>query len=245
MPLDPANCFSRENVKKLIDNPDKPLILNIGGNKVTCSIAIPDIADKIKKHFSELPEAKDQLNKMSFKHFGFIVEAEKELNLNVYDKDLNINPHLKYIIDTFGVCSIKNIKLENPAGKEFQKNIFPDLMFHIDRGKHFNNQYSLFYRNPDDPKHRHPRTTTSLIIPNAASHLQAIKENCLTSSSHINCKLFTNEPAGPAIGEYMVEQKWDAPELNGEICFFDNRTVMHASYHRGNFGYQIAVQYLF
>ena len=245
MPLDPANCFSRENIKNLIKNPCKPLVLKIGSNTVRCSIAIADIAGKIKKHFAKFPETDEQLKNMSFKHFGFIVESEKEINLDIFDKDLNLNPHLKYIIDTLGVCSIKNIKLENPAKKEFQKNIFPDLMFHIDRGRHFDNQYSLFYRNPDDPKHRLPRTTTSLIMPNAAAHLQAIKENCLTPSSHINSKLFTNVPAGPAIDEYMVEQKWDAPELNGEICFFDNRTVMHASYHHGDFGYQIAVQYLF
>ncbi len=245
MLVNPLECFGRDKIRKLVENPSKFLDLRIGTHNLKCGIVIPDIASEIKHQFSEISETDNALKNMPFKHFGFIVEFEKEIGLNVFNKDLQLNSHLKYVVSMFGVCIFKNIKLENPAHTKFHKNIFPDLVFHIDRGDNFSNQFSLFYRDPDDPEHRFPRRTTTLIMPKAAAHLQAVKENCVSSSTLINCKLFNDMSAEHAIGKYMVEQKWDAPELNGEICFFDNRTVLHASYHRGNFGYPISVQYLF
>lgn len=37
---------------------------------------------------------------------------------------------------------------------------------------------------------------------------------------------------------------WDGPPGTGEVCLFDNRTVVHASHHDGERHYPIAVQYL-
>ncbi|MBT3559050.1 MAG: hypothetical protein HN644_04765 [Rhodospirillales bacterium] len=59
-------------------------------------------------------------------------------------------------------------------------------------------------------------------------------------------RLFGREEADSVIGAYVIEHIWDAPPGTGEICMFDNRTVLHASFHRKmNPGYKIAVQYLY
>lgn len=245
MPIDPIDCFSREEILSLINNPTKKIKSYIGRNSFTYYIAISDIDKEVTLEFNDVIEAKSVVSSMPFKHFGLIIEFDQEINLDVFNAELQLHPHLKFILTKFGACAIKNIRLANPANTEFHKNIFPDLVFHVDRGPHFSNQYSLFYRDPADPEHALPRKTTTLIMPNAAAELQGTREGIWSQSASISSRLFNEHSPRPAIDHYVFEQKWNAPKGTGEICFFDNRTVLHASYHRGDYGYPIAVQYLF
>ena len=47
-------------------------------------------------------------------------------------------------------------------------------------------------------------------------------------------------------GKIIAYQAWTAPQGVGEVCIFDNRTVLHASYYTGKKGgYKIGVRYLY
>ncbi len=245
MIIKPEDCIGRDAIFQLIENPSRTIRSTIAGKSFSYHIVIPDIAKEIAQEFSEIPPTNSLISQMPFKHFGLMIEFDQQVELDVFSADLILAAHLKFILIKFGVCMIKNIKLVNHSDAKMQKNIFPDLVFHVDRGSHFSNQYSLFYRNPADPEHAQPRQTTTLIMPNAAAELQGTREGIWAESAAISCKLFREVSPEAAIDHYVVEQKWNGPTGTGEICFFDNRTVLHASYHHGNLGYPICVQYLF
>ncbi len=54
------------------------------------------------------------------------------------------------------------------------------------------------------------------------------------------------DAARDLFGDVILEQPWDAPEGTGEIAVIDNRTVLHASYHKDGRtkGYAIGARYL-
>lgn len=205
---------------------------------------IHDIKSRITEGFPQLEGQIGANLLIPFTHFGLIVEFQQETALTAFDEAFILKQNLKSLIAEFGVIIIRNVRLNNSRPADYQKNIFPDLKFHVDRGPQFDNQYSLFYRNPTDPDHQPPRSTSTLIAPTPVIRLQGLKEGLDTGNCHILQSLFVKESPAEAIGEYFLEQPWSARRGTGEICIFDNRTVMHASYHRDGKGYKIAVQYL-
>jgi alpha-ketoglutarate-dependent taurine dioxygenase len=50
----------------------------------------------------------------------------------------------------------------------------------------------------------------------------------------------------PLLGEIIFEQPWNEPAGVGEIALIDNRTVLHATYHKDGStrGYPIGARYL-
>lgn len=245
MPNSSQHLLKQSEIEFLIKNPEKKLRGFINGISFSYYIALPDIEQNIKSTFRKLAQTKEILTENPFKHFGLIVEFDREIELELYDDEFTLLPQLKDYVSKLGLCIFKNVRIPLKDGHQFQKNIFPDLIFHVDRGHHFDNQFSLFYRNPDDPKHSKKRNTTTLIMPNAAVKLQAITEQNYSTKTMTSGRLFPGNTVSKAIGSYVLEHKWHAPEGTGEVCFFDNRTVLHASHHYGDLCYQIAVQYLY
>ena len=127
-----------------------------------------------------------------------------------------------------------------------QRNIFPDLQFHYDRSPLQENRFSLFSRDPFDPVQRLPRESSTLILPNLAAYLQAVREGrAPEAGEQAKYSIFGSTELDPLIGDILLELPWDAPEGAGELCIFDNRTVYHASYYREAKGYPIGVRYLY
>ncbi len=104
----------------------------------------------------------------------------------------------------FGACIVRNVRLPAVDGYHFRHNIFPDLQFHVDRGSAFDNQHSLFYRNPDNPDHRNSRTTSTVIIPNSVYWLQAQREGIGEKSRSKNNFLFSHGLIRDAVGQMVL-----------------------------------------
>jgi hypothetical protein len=62
----------------------------------------------------------------------------------------------------------------------------------------------------------------------------------------MSCDLFAGVDMDPLIGELILEQPWNEPEGTGEIVVVDNRTALHATYHKDGrtAGYRIGARYL-
>ncbi|MBL4615626.1 MAG: hypothetical protein JKY27_12230 [Magnetovibrio sp.] len=237
--------FEDDLITRLMKHPTSEIQGSLRAYQFSARLAITNLRHKLVDFFSAIPEAHTSAFDNPFQHFGLIIEFSGEASLEVFDDAFHLNPTMKTLISTFGAVSVRNIRLRHPRDEDYQKNIFPQLVFHVDRGAQFDNQYSLFYRNPDDPDHQPPRDTSTLILPNIATFLKAREQGTSFASAALSHQLFDERNITNVIGEYMLEQKWDAPRGTGEICMFDNRTVMHASYHREQRGYPIAVQYLY
>lgn len=207
---------------------------------------ILDIKSLVADHYAGSNALSQEVAEIPFEHFGLVIDCANDALLPAYDEGFILRPELKLLIAQYGVLIFRNVHLDNPGNTVFQKNIFGNLEFHVDRGPQFDNQYSLFYRDPNDPEHQLPRRTSSLICPNSVTHLQAIREGLEIQDRGTLRALFLDGSPKAAIGTVILEQAWQAPPGTGEVCVFDNRTVMHASYHREKIrGYKIAVQYLY
>lgn len=237
MPFDPEGACGIGIRTKLKSAPRGRVTLDGGGS---AHLLIPDYAAGVQ---AVLPGT--GADSEDFTHFGLAVEFARETVLDAYDPELILAPPIRDAIAAFGLCIFRNVRITVPADRPLQKNIFPQLQFHVDRGKFFDNQISLFYRNPDDPAQRPPRDTSTLIMSHDAFRRQARREGKMEGVEALNCVLFDPATVRDAIGAIVAEQPWDAPEGTGELCVFDNRTVVHASYHRAQRGYPISVQYLF
>lgn len=212
----------------------------------TANIAIRDIKAEVTRFFDGEPNVGTEVSTIPFTHFGLVVEFQQDTLLRAFDDAYVLRRELKDLITEYGVLLFKNVHLDNPTNAVFQKNIFGNLEFHVDRGSQFDNQYSMFYRDPKDREHHLPRKTSSLICPNAVTHLQANREGAVIRNRATLQPLFIETSPAAAIGSVILEQPWKAPAGTGEVCVFDNRTVMHASYHPNpTKGYKIAVQYLY
>jgi len=245
MRVNPADFLTQSVTDSLRRAPAAPYAGTCSGGKFSARIVIPDIKKEIAAYFTEARPEQFGPMVLPFKHFGVEIAFDKHVTLEAFDDAFNLHPAIKALIVEFGTCSFRNVELSKHIDTVFQKNIFPNLVFHVDRGPQFENQYSLFYRDPADPDHKHPRKSSSLVTPNIAVVLQAKREGIDAVSAAVNCKLFDDDGLDRVLGKIVFEQRWDAPEGVGEMCVFDNRTVMHASYHREPGGYRIAVQYLF
>lgn len=242
--VDPAGCLTADILDRLERRPGEEVRGSASGQAFGVRVLIADIAKNVRREYAGVDGVESALSGEPFQHFGLAVKFDAPHRLMAFDEDLVLAPEFRAAIDRFGVCSFSNVHLPVAPDKVFQKNIFPDLKFHTDRGPQFENQVSLFYRNPNDPDHSSPRRTSTLIMPNSVFFLQAEREGKRASAGARNLVLYDRESIVGAIGSTVVEMPWSAPEGTGEVCLFDNRTVVHASHHDGEMHYPIAVQYL-
>ncbi len=217
-----------------------------GGAPYTARIAIPDYGARIEQHYGRRLNAL----KMDFPfcHFGLSIAFKRPFELAVHDDARHLNEGLRMLLRRFGPLTLRNAYLPDRARTDAQRNVFPSLSFHIDRGDTQDDRISLFWRDPFDPVQRQPRSSSTLILANAAAYLQAVKEGHGEHKLKLLYQLFEEEQnIGPLFGEVMVELGWREPEGVGEIALLDNRTVLHASYYAqpAHKGYPIAVRYLF
>ena len=211
----------------------------------TARIAIPDYRTRIERHYGR--NLRTLGVDFGFRHFGLAIEFEAPVELVVHDPERRLDEGLRALVASFGAVMLRNAYLPDRERANSQRNVFPSLGFHIDRGRTQDDHTSLFWRGPFDPVLLQPRSSSTLVLANAAAYLQALKEGHPEHEFKQLYQLFEEEELGALVGEVLVEMTWRAPEGMGEIALIDNRTVLHASYypHPENKGYPIAVRYLF
>lgn len=236
--------INQVDIDKLLTNPLKPVLGRYSGDVFTATVIIPEYLKNVKEHYGRLDVGGGK--GVEFSQFGLKISFNKAVELEAYDDEFILSSSLKKLISIFGLIIFENAYFSEKQRKDGQKNIFPSLAFHVDRGAKFENQFSLFVRDPFDEIQRHPRSSGTLIISNQVARLQGEKEGYLDMDLVSRYDLFTNEPVENYFGKIMAYQNWGAPEGVGEICIFDNRTVLHASYFTGKKGgYKIGVRYLY
>ena len=234
--------LSQIEINKLLANPNKPMLGRTAKDVFTAEIIIPEYLKQISDHYGTKDDGQDR----EFSQFGLKISFNKATELEAYDKDFTLDDNIKKLIETFGLIIFENAHFSEQQRKDGQKNIFPSLAFHVDRGAKFENQYSLFVRDPFDEEQKHPRSSGTLILSNQVAKLQGQNEGIGKMDMCSRYDLFTNEGVENYFGKIMAYQPWSAPEGVGEVCIFDNRTVLHASYYTGKKGgYKIGVRYLY
>lgn len=243
----------KQIVTRLLTAPESTAQGRLGEVDYGAATGISGFGQKITDHYAEfIPHGLAQVCKQAamtfdFSSFGLIIEFEKPVEIMLYDQDHVLDENAKEAISRFGALIFRNAYLAENFRIQGQKNIFPDLNFHIDRGSNQENQYSLFCRDPFDDLQKHPRQSSTLITANIVPYLQTLKERKTPKAGQqtLYDDIFKNQDLGPLIGGVLLEQAWTAPEGTGEICLLDNRLVVHASYYREGPGYPIGVRYLF
>lgn len=220
-----------------------------GGTPFEAEILIPGQPAQIQAHYADLVTGPlDAMSRAAGQNppqanFGILIAFGGPTEVRVYDEDFVLDGMLRRVIGEFGSMILRNAYMPGANRAEGQRNIFPDLSFHIDRGSNQEEQYSLFCRDPFDAVQRKPRGSSTLIACNMVCYLQKMREaGGVAAPLGTQCNIFRDADLG--LGEIMIEQAWDAPEGTGEICVIDNRTVMHASYYKPARGYPIGVRYL-
>lgn len=226
-------------------NPEQSIEGTLNGSRYRARIAIPNYGERIAAHYGR---ALGRIHiPFSYRHFGILVEFETPVELQVYDEDRVLDARLRTLMERFGPVMFRNAYLPERERAGGQRNIFPSLSFHLDRGATQADCYSLFCRDPFDAQQREPRSSSTLILANVAAYLQALKEGQEEHDFRALYQLFGEEDITSLFGKTLIDQSWSAPEGTGEITILDNRTVLHASYYAREIdkGYPIGVRYLF
>jgi len=225
--------------------PDHPVTGVHGGVGYQARVAIPHHMDNVAKRYGV--RLAQNVVPLEYPHFGTIIEFKSPIELPVCDENRVLDSGLREIVEVFGPVILRNAYLPERDRRQGQRNIFPSLRFHFDRGSTQEDRYSLFWRDPFDETHRAPRTSSTLILANAVAYLQGQVEGDPSPHFKPLYQLFENEELAPLIGKVVLEQAWRAPAGTGEISILDNRTVLHASYYAEpeDRGYPIGVRYLF
>lgn len=214
-----------------------------GNARFTAEVIIPGYSDNLADHYKVngggFPAGAD------FSNFGLLIEFDQPTEVLVYDDQWHLPDGLKDMVRAFGLVTLRNAYLPKAKRQEGQRNIFESLAFHLDRGHHMENRYSVFIRDPFDPVQQAPRESSTLILSYNAAQLQAMKEGKPIGPTKPRYNIFAEEEVEKLFGRILVCQPWSAPEGTGELCILDNRTVYHASYYARDKGYPIGVRYLY
>ncbi len=239
-------------IQRLTVAPHRAVDISLGGDHCSARLAIPHAGYRINRHYAKLLSnvAEERIRTAGvdnpFSHFGLILDFERPTLVHLFDDNLVLASNVKRLIGAFGPVILRNAYITEEFRSQGQRNIFPDRDFHYDRAPDHDNQFSLFYQDPFDPTHRKPRDTSTLIVPNIVAFLQHVDEgNPPEDVKRSQYSLFKSGDLNRLIGEIILELPWQEPEGTGEVCVFDNRTVLHASYYRAGKGYPIGVQYLY
>lgn len=247
--------FSKAILSELISNglPVEGRLLS--GAAFKLRLGIVNYEDKLIKQYKSLLQPNlDEFCKRfkitsMFKNFGLEFEFTKPCELQLYDREMEIEPMLKELVTQFGVVYFKNAYLDKMARSDGHKNKFRQLSFHKDRSDNQPTPYSCFTRDPFDEMHIPPRTSSTLFIPNITGFLQMIYEKQLIDPTEFkvfpHIEIYNEKNIHDFIGKTVFEVSWTAPSGTGEISVLDNRTSLHASYYRKTEdSYRIGVRYL-
>ena len=142
--------FVNDIINALNRNPDQPVggeILGVSGSFEVC---IPGHAQLADQHYGALG-AGQKNGTADFRNFGVRISLDEETELIVNDEERVLVPEIRNLVKEFGAVFIVNGLVEQNLEFGPQKNIFPDLSFHIDRGMTQPNRYSLYTRDSRDP----------------------------------------------------------------------------------------------
>lgn len=240
----------------VLDTAPVPQVLGtFFGVPFAAEVGIRDYARKIEAFYDGVPEGglatlcQRAGIPFAFRHFGLIVRFRSPARLALYDGERRLEPAVKDLVRRFGPVVFENALSSTLDPVDPQRNIFPHLDFHVDRGRNQPNQYSLYSRDPGDPAQRHPRGTSTLFIANIVGHLQAIREGMAVDGDSGLKSLYRifqkSGQAERALDTVIYNHRWNAPDGTGELVIIDNRTVLHASYHRPRKGWPIGTRYLY
>ncbi len=236
-------------------NPSEIVEGKINGSRYRAGIVIPDYARNIGSHFASVGAddldaiCRRTLIPFEFSTFGLFFEFDRPIDLAIHAEDMTLDEDLRFMLARFGPVIIRNAHLPRDGQKESQRNIFPHLNFHFDRGANQPTQYSLFIRDPFDSVQAQPRLSSTVFVANIVAHLQYAKERGIqphAGKKRSRYDVFLDEPMDDVLGRIVLEHAWDRPVGTGEISLLHNRTVLHASYYRikDTKGYPIGVRYL-
>ncbi len=230
----------------LIDTCGKPVT-----ERLDIRICISDYSKRVREYYTAEQSALNRLcTRPDFgpliEAFGLEISFPDPTPIRIHDRNLVLDERLRTVMRAHGV--IKLINAFPAEGREAvdQHNVFPNLRFHMDRGRDQPNQVSMFIRAHDNPDHFHPRTSQTLFVANAVAHLQALREGrAIADQRMANYEIFHALDVEALFDRIILAHPWQAPAGQGEIVLFDNRDLLHASYHPGPHGYRIGVRYLY
>jgi hypothetical protein len=153
---------------------------------------------------------------------------------------------IRDLIAQFGPLDMRNAVITRGARERFHRDIFLHLRFHVDRGPTAPNQYSCFTRDPDDPEQRPPRASSATFIANIVAWLElGYCDPDIERGMRASYDLFADADMSALLGNIVLEQPWTEPAGIGEIAVVDNRTTLHATYHKDGEtkGYRIGARY--
>ncbi|MBT3766322.1 MAG: hypothetical protein HN578_13805 [Rhodospirillales bacterium] len=246
--------LSSKDIKTLRQNPRTSLDLRSEGCSFRVSVAIPYYKKNIEAHYGK---SKDfQFNRIcenadipfDFEHFGLACEFKQPTQILLFNEQYVLEDGPRKLAETFGPLIIRNASAVVGEQDASQRNIFPHLSFHVDRGRDHENQYTCLFRDPKDSIHHKPRGTSTVVIANIVAYLQSVKESPAAvreKGRKALYEIFDSENLESAMGDIMLRQPWDAPDGTGEFCIVDNRTTLHASYHSPRKDYAIGARYLY
>lgn len=248
--------FNSNWLKNLINRPQQAIQGNYSGHNYTARLVIPGYAELINEHYRDITKGnlaglcQQAEIPFNFTHFGVEIKFEKAAELTLHDHELKMENGLHQLIEIVGAVVLKNAYMPGTFRNMGHRNRFPHLNFHVDRSVNQPTHYSMYTRDPFDAEQQHPRTSSTLFLPNIVAHLQGIREGLINPHSDKGTKgtytLFAKEPVNDYMQKIILEHRWEEPTGVGEISMLDNITVLHASYYRdaSQSGYKIGVRYL-
>jgi len=243
----------------LLRDPEREVRGSFAGIPFAARVVIPRYGERIARHYRAV--ARDGLKAacamaripFDFDGFGLAIRFERPAELAVHDAGMTLDQSLRTLVGRFGPVVLRNAHIAHAVRESFHRNIFPHLRFHVDRGPAMPNQYSCFTRDPFDPEQRAPRASSTLFIANIVAWLEMARTGASARETGAHetgvrpsYDLFHGVFLKPLLGDIALEQPWSEPEGTGEIAVADNRTALHATYHKDGTtkGYRIGARYL-
>jgi len=251
-----AAALDPKAFEALTADPRSELRGSFAGTAYRARVAIPDYGRCIARHYAaqtggDLPAACARAQiPFDLAQFGLEIAFESPVEIAVHDPAMRLDDGIRALVGRFGPVILKNAMVERSVRGMFHRNIFPPLRFHVDRGPSMPNQYSCFTRDPLDAEQHAPRASSTLFIANIVAWLESIRNGDAAPGAACGVKpsydLFLGQDLAPLFGTIILEQSWSAPAGTGEIAVLDNRTALHATWHKSGLtaGYRIGARYL-
>ncbi len=230
-----------DGLARLLDRPEVPWRGQAHGAAFEATVMIADHGRRLVAHYGQ-----DAAGAVPFRHFGLAIAFDRAVEVALHDADRVLDDGLRALAAVFGPVVLRNVVLPPGLRTAEQRNVFANCEFHIDRGANQPDHYTLFWRDPNDPTQREPRTSSTLVMANGAAYLQACREGQGGDGPKSRYKLLQDTPVAAVAGKVLVEISWQAGVGVGEAAVLDNTTVLHASYYPlpDLRGYPISVRYL-
>ncbi len=250
-PLFETSLFDalRQNPKSSIDG-------RFQGIPFNARIAIPDYGEHLLRRYGAtaprgLPSACEQAGiRFDLARFGLVIAFDDPAEIAIHGLDMVLDGTVRDLVERFGPVVFRNAHIAGEARNQFHRNIFPHLRFHTDRGPTAENQYSCFTRDPFDAEQRGRRASSTLFMANLAAWLEYVQNGGGDARAERGVRasydLFEGTDMKALLGGVVFEQPWHEPDGTGEVVVADNRTVLHATYHKDGEtkGYPIGARYL-